>query len=554
MPIEVCRPGSTITNGAWSLTPSSGATLDEILSDDSDLTWISSSQRIDSDATFAVFDFADVILPDGAKIKSVTLRLRTFQTAPAGGGSFPSLFELVRFYIELAEEVVEDVVEGDLGDGLGLLFRFLFGFPNPTPPSGGAAAWQTTTIKSYPQKPSGGEWDIDTFNALTWKIGRTDSGTTLVKISEYFVDLEYNERPVVTITGPVSPVDDTTRPRFTFTYADPENDPKDAHRVKVFTQAQVDAVGFDVEISVPVAQTDWVPGVGLTWVCNKDLPNDDYVGFVQVRQKWDGIGEHRSEWDSWVFTVDVEGPDTPIVTATPNDTANWVQIDLAPDGDNVPATETYTVWYSDNNGVKWDVVRDGWQIQADDDGIATLVDYEAPLHRTRWYKAKGYRTLTGVKVASDESNIAQATPRARGWWFKDLAAPSLNLRIVVLDDVESFERVQGVFPVLTKDDGASVAYKKVVNGPVSGIDGELVLFFKGNDDTSGYDQFQSLYRPGRDLLLQSPTGKNWYVQLGKQVKVPWKARGTNVYWRTPGVTFTEVGRPIDPKVPPNAAP
>jgi hypothetical protein len=176
----------------------------QILSDDSDLTFLSTTARSSLPGDFATFDIQDLSssdVPDGAAIKSVTLLAKVLQVAPSGGGgSF--LSDIIRFTGEIVETVIDVTTGGGLGDFLTEFFRHLFSFPCPTPPGGASPTWQTITIKSYPNSPAGSNWTRDLVNAQTWRIGRSDLSAQLSKMSEFYIDVEFNNRPSLDITGP----------------------------------------------------------------------------------------------------------------------------------------------------------------------------------------------------------------------------------------------------------------------------------------------------------------------------------------------------------------
>lgn len=544
------RPSSTVQDPTTVWTKTGGATIHAILSDNSDASYISSSQYSEIPAKHAVFDIANVVavtdIPLGAKIESVRLRQRVLQVAPSGGGSFGSG---ILFGGWIVQTIIHNVLGGILGGFLAHLFRF----PCPPPAPSVPAAPQTVDYAYFVEKPSGGAWDLDTFNTLDWHIFRLDKSGLTSRIYEFYVDLNYNQQPTVDIIGPVSPVVDTTRPIITIDYDDPDGDPQDAARFRVFTAAQVAAVGFDVEIATPIAAADWIPGQTNQWLCNRELPNDDYVVYAQVRQRWTvpgdtpgSVGEFRSEWDSYPFTVDVDGPPQPTITATPNDVTDWVQVDLVA-GTGGFATETYNVEYSDNAGVDWDYVRGGYQVLAASDGSAVVFDYTAPLNLTRWYRTYAYRTLTGVKVSSDVSENALATPNQLEFRFSDPLAPTLNMQANVSDDQPEWSRAQGVSVPLTESGGK--AFFKVVNGALGSQRGTMELVFVDRDDAL-WDRMTALWTVGREILWKYPTGKTQWIMIGSTLKWTWRTDGnTGVDFRICTFDYLEVEPPIDPSLP-----
>lgn len=620
------RPDTTApsSKGKWTLTPSSGATVAQILSDDSDLTFISTTVRSQLPADFAVFDISNLTssdVPDGAAIKSVTLLAKVLQVAPSGSGS-SFLSDIIRFTGEIVEEVIDITSGGGLGNFLSEFFRHLFGFPNPTPPGGASPTWQVITIKSYPGSPSGQNWTRDLVNSQVWRIGRQDISGSLSKMSEFYIDVEFNNQPSVDIVGPTESrsitdgvfnsttavtsatglftsddvgaqvvgagvpanttistvnsatsitlsaattttgsgktvaftravISTTTRPVVTIVYTDVESDPQAAIRFRIFTAAQVALGSFDVETTVPFAASpgvdNWITGTTSQWLPNRDLPNGEYVVYAQAKQQWDGP-ELLSQWDAYTFTMHVDGPAIPVLTATPNYQNNWVQLDLSPLSTTPYNTETYNIYSSDDAGITWQLVWGGWQVVANAiTGSAVLVDYLAPLNQNRWYKALGYRTLGTIKVASYESGIATAVPLYHEFALKNPFAPSLNQPIGWMDDDPGEDRAQGVHIPLVAE--GMKAYAIVVDGPLQGISGDSKLLFYDVDDAA-WDKWKAIRAAGHTLLLQYPTGEQHWIRLKGAAKWTWRTDGdTGVDFRVLEWGYIEVKPPRDPTAP-----
>src|SRR5882757_622084 len=204
MGIVTRRPNTAVASspGNWTKVTSTGQTVAQILSDDSDLTYMSIATRSTLLGQIATFDVADLTtsdIPVGAKIKSLTARAKVLQIAPAGGSSF--LSDLIRFAFEIAEEVQDFQTTGDLGDFIIDVFRHIASFTAPTPPGGAAAGWQYLS-KTFTGLPSGKEATIADINALTFFLTRADNIPITLKVSEYYVDVEFNMAPTVEIIGP----------------------------------------------------------------------------------------------------------------------------------------------------------------------------------------------------------------------------------------------------------------------------------------------------------------------------------------------------------------
>lgn len=572
MPTTTTRPNADVQHGTWTLT--GGTNLATILSDNLDTTYIQqANRRCRLKNEVAIVGLGDVSLPAGAKIFSVGIRVRYGRVKPTGSGGH-DLDDLVRFIVELIEEVFEDVFYGARYN----IWNLLFGFFCSKDPSV-TTVWETKQLAYYTEAPSGGEWTQDTFNNFTVRLGREDVSTKAGKLGELYADVTYNEKPVATATGPTGSIVDTTRPTITWTYSDPESDPQQAFRVRVFTAAQYGAAGFDPGVStafnetdsavgsggiVPLAPTSgvvtpWVAGQDLRWAPTRDLPNGTYRAYVKVQQAWNGLGTHESDWSYIQWTQAVPGPPAPVLTATVDNTLNRVRIDMVPASPQTPVTLTYNLEYSDDAGLNWALVRGGLQASADATTQArTIYDYEAPLNHARWYRAQGYRQLSTIKVASDYSNIATATPMSLRYWLKDPLNPSLNTQVVLAanaqgggsgsstqvdgssGDQPNRPRSQGIFAPLVAS-GYST-FKVAVTGPQYGLEGSFNLLFR---DEASWTAFVSIMDSGRTTLFQTPAGENRYVALGGDLSWGYVPQDTYVRVRLASISYTQVATPPD---------
>lgn len=548
MTILTKRPTSTTQNGVWSLT--GGATIDAILADADNATYISSTVKAESESQFAIIDiddFTDVEIPDTARIYAVRQRVTVLQQAAPSGSSF--LENIIRFYGQFVQEVVQDAVTGQIGNLLAGIFRFLFPVK---PSSSGSATWQTVDLAYSTTQPDGGPWTRSVLNALKWRLGRSDSSGVLAKISAFYVDVEFFEAATVTIIAPnPTTVDGTTRPVIGWTVDDPDGAATAKWWVRIFEEAVYSDLAFDPETSPAYAESGEVNGTATQWLTNKDLPNGNYRVAVKTAKQWKGAGDLTSEWATYDIVMNVEVPPAPLVTATANNVAGWTQIDLAAGGPD-PATETFSVYYSDNAGLSYKLLWGGWQIQADELGAATVFDYFAPNGRARHYIAKAYRTLTesGIKVASPPSEDVYAVPARRGFWLVDPFAPSRNMRITVTKDDPTRLRAGTVHRPLLADGLTGYVFK--VNGPVWGIEGDMEITFRGPDETSGWNNFNAIYRDGYTVLLLYPSGEYHWIQWGDELKNPWKPRGREVQYRQGVLSYYEQPMPDDPNTPEGA--
>lgn len=524
MPVTTVRPNTSIQTGSWTIV-GGGGVLHTALSDNSDASYIQNAARCRLPTQLAKVGIADVSLPTGAKIFSVRVRIRTERIT--GVTIQPQcILVLIQKIIELAFTV-----------NITRIFQFIFGFFAPRSTTAG---WTTTDLAYYTEQPAGGEWTQASFNAFEVNLGRESVGGNL-RVAEVYVDVDYNERPVVAATAPTGSVTTTTRPTVTWTYTDPEQDRQQAYQVRVFTAAQYGAAGFDPAVSKATCESGWLKGEDLSWTVDPDIVNGSYRAYVQAEQVWGGVGQHVSVMSFAAWTQAVPGPGVPLLTATYEEPLNRVRLDL--DDGPAPATETYDVQYSDDAGLNWSFVRAARQVVAPGGGAITLYDYAAPLNRVRQYRVQAFRTLGSVKVGSDFSVVASATPRSSRFWLKDPLAPTLNMVLPLGNDEFAAPRSEGVFKPLVADGRAARAV--VVSGPVYGREGSWELLFPGQQGGTAWAAFAAIRESGRVLLWQLPTGDQYYVSLTGDLSTTWGLRGPVTRWRRAKIDYTEVVAPPD---------
>lgn len=543
-------PNGTVQLGAWTVV-GAGGVAHTALSDGSDATYVQISTRCMTQSQklrLAIADWTTSDIPVGSKIKSVRA---VAKCGTVSSGSRP------RFVLSFAQLIIIVVLTGNISKLLHAIFSWNCPRPPPTAPS---TQWVWQELEYKTRDADNKEWTLESINAFTVELQRDDVTGVNGKIGEVRVDVAFNERPVGTATGPVTTQTTTTRPDLTHTYADDESDPQEAVRWLVYTDAQYLAGGFDPSLGVndqpgskPTWDSGWVLGEDLSVPVTQDLVNDTYRAYVIVRQRWDGIGTHTSVPTFVGWTQNVPGPPAPLLTATPQDDPGlWrVQLDIAKGGSS-PATETYDIYYSDNAGVDYEILRGGYQVVAVGGDTAQLFDYEAPLNVARWYKVQAFRTLGSIKVGGDFSTVAMATPRSKEFLLKDIEAPVLNMALPLgpKGDMPKQARLQAFHKPLTKVGTEARAVATI--GRRYGIEGAFDLRFL-EDDQTAWDKFNAIYDGGRVLLYQKPTGENLYIHLDGDVALTdWDIdfhlndadQPAEVMYRIATVGYQEVRKPL----------
>ncbi len=525
MPVVTVRPDSTVQLGSWTIVGGAG-TAHQSLLDASDATYVQLVTRCRNDPQVLKLGVGDVALPDGAKIFSVRTRIRVETVT---GFFTPQPRCLGWFFCRKPRNLITAIIF--------LIFRLLFGWRCPKKP---IVEWVEQELGYFTTDPEGVEWTQESFNDFELHLGRDDDAGNTLRISAAYIDVDYNERPVTTVTAPTGTITDTTRPLVTWTFTDPESDRQQAWNARVFPQATYEAVGFDPAVSTAVAESGWVKGDELTWSIDRDLVNSLYRVYVTTEQAWGGVGLHRSLPAFIGWTQAVPGPPAPVLAATVDNTLNRVSLAISKGGES-PATETYTVETSDNAGVTFEPLRDAIQVVADGGGNATVYDYSAPLNVLRQYRALAYRTLGSIKVSSGYSNVASAVPESLDHWFKDPLDPTRNTVLPVANDDPSRSRSQGQFAPLVAE-GRDAEYI-VVTGPLYGLRGTLEFIFTERDPVDYWARFLALYEPGTTVLWQRPDGSQCFIRFGPEVSWPYLPSGTQIRYRRPSVTYTQVAPP-----------
>ena len=132
---------------------------------------------------------------------------------------------------------------------------------------------------------------------------------------ELFVDVVTTTQPTVTVTAPTSTITDTTFPSVVWTYADADGDPQNAYEIKVFDSATYGGASFNENTSTPTVTTGIVTSSNNGQTLEADLADGTtYRAYVRVAQLLNG-SNYFSDWAYSQFTIDVDAPATPLITA-----------------------------------------------------------------------------------------------------------------------------------------------------------------------------------------------------------------------------------------------
>lgn len=161
------------------------------------------------------------------------------------------------------------------------------------------------------------------------------------RIYELSADVAINYAPTVTITLPGASVTDTTRPAVTWTFSDAEGDAQEAYQVYVYTDAATTALGFTIGQTTGLVASSGVvvSSSSRSWTPTTDLTTGvAYRVYVRARQNW-WTGDHWSAWVNTAFTITLDLPAPPTLTATYINDASSPRVQLVVQGnDNLLST------------------------------------------------------------------------------------------------------------------------------------------------------------------------------------------------------------------------
>lgn len=164
--------------------------------------------------------------------------------------------------------------------------------------------------------PTGAEWTQTALDNLVVKFA--DNSTAVgdkANLYELYIDVVTTNQPTVNVTAPTGTVTDTTFPSVVWTYADADGDQQSAYEIKVFDSTTYSGASFDVETSTPTVETGVVASTNNGATLEADLADSTtYRAYVRVAHLVNG-SNFFSDWDYSQFSIDVDAPATPLISA-----------------------------------------------------------------------------------------------------------------------------------------------------------------------------------------------------------------------------------------------
>jgi hypothetical protein len=494
--VTTVRPNATVQAGSW--TTVGAANPHTAVSDNTDTTYVQLTPRCRLDTQRLRLGLPTITIPTGAQISSVGVRIR-IQTVvyPA-----PQPICLGWFRCHRPPNIITVIID--------FILLLLFGWRCPRQPT---VVWVEQDLENLTSDPDGNPWTLASFNQFEVQLGRDDSATNPLRISEVYVDVTYTQQSTVTVTAPTGTITNTCRPTVTWTYASPDSNPQAWFNVAIYTAAQVAAGGFVPFVTPPIQTSGLTYGEDLQWNLTTDITNGGYSAYVQVGQTWPGSTDFPSGIASITWTQSISGAPNAVITNSLFDFVyNRVQLNITTGGPT-PATVAYAVQASRDSGVTYGPVRNALLL-TNTGGTMTVYDYEAPLNVPSMYRVLAYgQTGSLLFAAAGFSNVVTVTPHSSIPWLKDVLDPTVNtpFPIAYQGDARTVRKVQGTFEVIS---GELLADKIVVNGPQYGPEGTYTLNFNSNQAADYWAAFKQLNQSGHILLVQYSNGEQLYVLFG----------------------------------------
>ena len=477
MPVVTVVPDATVS-GASSFTLTGGAgTVNATLSDGSDSTFIAKSASVVGSASTLV-DFATTTITSSQTVKRVRIRARVL-TPNANG----------RINIYLGSRVNnQNYYHSALAARGTLTLQTLVG------------PWQNSS-------PSGTAWTQAAINGLRGKITEYNDSTDVGNIYELFIDVDVANKPTTAVSSPVGTITATASPDVLWTFTDSDGETQSYYQIKVFSDAQYGAGGFNPITATATFDSGQVASTDNTAPVGTLLNAGVYRAYVRTAKTING-SPFFSDYTFSDFTISVVPPSIPSMSVSWNSSLGYASFTLTGTNPSGFASQYYVIQRSDDGGVTYSTIRNGASITPDGSFIGTAFDYEAPRGITVYYRARSVGVTSGsVEIPSQYGTVQQVLITNDGtWWFKVINNPSINqgnVRVLRQIDV-TIDEPNTVFRPL----GSTRPI--VVAGPLQGEDGKYQLLTVSSAEYTNI--FPVLTYQGT-ILVQDPFGNQKYIRI-----------------------------------------
>jgi hypothetical protein len=270
MPVVTVRPDAVVS-GASAFTVTGAANAAAATNDDSDSTYVRKDSGVSGTATLSL-TFDDAAIGATERVKRVRLRAR----------------------------IQTDTADGKMDLMLGTRVSGLTYFYTGYAVRGANAAATTFTGAWFTSSPDGASWDQSRIDALRSQFIEYRDASDRGYVYELYIDIDKASQPTLVVDSPTGTLTSTATPEVAWTYTDPDSaDPQAYYQVKVFTDDQYLAAGFDPETSVAYCGcrngTGIVPSSEPGTVTGDLLLSDTYRAYVRVAKEING----QPFWSDW---------------------------------------------------------------------------------------------------------------------------------------------------------------------------------------------------------------------------------------------------------------
>lgn len=163
-------------------------------------------------------------------------------------------------------------------------------------------------------RPSdGGAWTQADIDSLRYIHRSSNLDSVAVDIEEAYIDVLYNEAPVVSAITPSGTYTLTSRPPIGWTYSDPESDAQERYRVKIYQGTGTIA---DPDNTAAYVDSGEVFSPAITYTPPQALAAGSYRVYVKAADQ--GSNGRYSAWATGTFTIQIDSPGAPQVDAVPD--------------------------------------------------------------------------------------------------------------------------------------------------------------------------------------------------------------------------------------------
>jgi hypothetical protein len=311
--VQVASSGTVVATGAASSLIA--------LNDSSDSSYIVNSGSSRASRGYMLDDFSGS-LPAGAVVQSVQMRFRYSHANRPN----PSPYEILKPVTVLIGRQVP------IGGGA---FKYVYdGYHGGQQMLDWVASTSITEATFHPrQQTYAGEYYADIYarGGRRLFVSLELLADTILNVSRMYsisVLVNYNELPVVAVVDPTGTYS-VSRPTITWTYSDPDGDSQTLFHVKIFTDDQVAAAGFNVDTSEALYDVSrWSSVTQHTPESSFYVGDGVYRAYVRVAHNNIGNQQMWSAWDFNDFTLDLEEPQYPVILAEHDASMNAVMIEF----------------------------------------------------------------------------------------------------------------------------------------------------------------------------------------------------------------------------------